>query len=88
MGLETSAVTLEISVKNLQKAKEKKKQIYPIIQLYCYLANAQSPRHPSTDICSAKFAAALFTIVRKWKEPECAQVLLLTCIVSKTSQHQ
>lgn len=42
----------------------------------------------STDICSAMFAAALFTIVRKSKEPICAQVLLLTCIVSKTSQHQ
>lgn len=41
----------------------------------------------STDICSAMFAAALFTIVRISKEPKCAQVLLLTCIVSKTSQH-
>lgn len=56
--LQTSAVTLEISVENLQKAKNK--SAVPLLGK-C----PKSLTSYSIDVCSAMFAAALFTIVRK-----------------------
>lgn len=66
MGLQTGAATVEISVKNSQKAKDKSNHV---TQLYHSLACDQGTQHPAPLVhpCSSM---ALFIIVGEWEQPE------------------
>jgi hypothetical protein len=56
-------------MENVQKVKKKPNLPYDLVIL---LGKCPSNlTSSSTDTHSAMFIAALFTIVRKWKQPEC-----------------
>lgn len=67
-GVQIGAATMEIHVENSQTAKNKHTVCLVITLLHICPKYSTSY---STDTCSAMFTNALFTIVKKWKQPKC-----------------